>query len=129
MTEFRRRLPQLDGGMFLTDGGIETTLVFHEGIDLPYFAAFDLLRTDAGCETLRRYYRRHASIAVRNGVGFVLESVTWRANADWGTKLGYNADTLARANRAAINLLVELRAEFETTSSPIVVSGLSLIHI
>ena len=52
----RRHLPQLDGDLFLTDGGIETVLIFHEGIDLPEFAAFDLLKDDAGTETLRRYY-------------------------------------------------------------------------
>ena len=27
-------LPQLDGGTFLTDGGIETSLIFHDGLDL-----------------------------------------------------------------------------------------------
>jgi hypothetical protein len=37
----RSALPQLTGGeLFLTDGGIETTLMFHSGIDLPYLAAF-----------------------------------------------------------------------------------------
>ena len=40
----RERLPQLDGGLFLTDGGIETTLIFHHGLELPLFAAFDLLK-------------------------------------------------------------------------------------
>ena len=45
-------LPQLDGGLFLTDGGIETTLIFHEGLDLPEFAAFDLL--DATTPARRR---------------------------------------------------------------------------
>ncbi|MFY9734656.1 MAG: homocysteine methyltransferase, partial [Rhodoplanes sp.] len=59
MNKYRGRLPQLDGGLFLTDGGIETTLVFHEGLDLPYFAAFDLLRTPAGRQTLRRYFERY----------------------------------------------------------------------
>ena len=50
----RHHLPQLDGGLFLTDGGIETTLIFHEGLDLPLFAAFDLLKDDEGTGTLRR---------------------------------------------------------------------------
>ena len=53
---YRNHLPQLDGGMFLTDGGIETTLIFHEGLDLPLFAAFDLLKDDDGTAALRRYY-------------------------------------------------------------------------
>jgi len=44
MAQYRRNLPQLTGGLFLTDGGIETTLIFHEGHELPLFAAFDLLK-------------------------------------------------------------------------------------
>ena len=83
------RLPQLDRGLFLTDGGIETTLIFQDGFELAFFAAFPLLRTERGIDALRRYYRRHASIALERGVGFVLESATWRASADWGARLGY----------------------------------------
>jgi hypothetical protein len=46
---YRERLPQLEGDLFLTDGGLETVLIFHEGIDLPLFAAFDLLKDEEGC--------------------------------------------------------------------------------
>jgi hypothetical protein len=44
MSKYRNLLPQLGGDLFLTDGGIETTLIFLEGWDLPYFAAFDLIK-------------------------------------------------------------------------------------
>ena len=123
MNNSRSRLPQLDRGLFLTDGGIETTLIYQDGFDLPFFAAFPLLRTDPGVAALRRYYTRHASIARERGVGFVLESATWRANPDWGVRLGYSARELAAANRAAIDLLHGLRRELETDRSPMVVSG------
>lgn len=46
--KYRQHLPQLDGDVFLTDGGIETTLIFNRGLDLPAFAAFDLLKDDEG---------------------------------------------------------------------------------
>ena len=118
-----QNLPQLDGGLFLTDGGIETTLIFQDGFDLPFFAAFSLLRTGRGRDALRRYYRRHASIAVERGVGFVLESATWRASADWGARLGYSPSELDAANRAAIELLHGLRRELATEQTPMVVSG------
>ena len=117
------RLPQMDGGLFLTDGGIETTLIFQDGFDLPFFAAFPLLHTERGRDALRRYYRRHASIAVGRGVGFVLESATWRASADWGARLGYSPSELDAANRAAIDLLHGLRRELATERTPMVVSG------
>ncbi|MAU62413.1 MAG: homocysteine S-methyltransferase [Parvibaculum sp.] len=123
MVKYRNRLPQLAGGPILTDGGLETTLVFHNGIDLPFFAAFDLLKDEAGTETLRDYYRLHANIALQAGTGFILESPTWRASPDWGTKLGYSPNALDAANRVAIRLMHELRDELESERSPMVISG------
>jgi len=123
MTSYRKHLPQLDGGLFVTDGGIETTLIFHEGLDLPYFAAFDLLRDRAGKETLRSYYRRYLEIAKAGRAGFILESATWRASPDWGWKLGYSSEAMAAANRESIELLGELREEYESGGQPIVISG------
>ena len=81
MSKYRKHLPQLEEALFTTDGGLETTLVFHEGLDLPCFAAFDLLKDAAGSTILRRYYDRYAAIARAHGVGVVLEAPTWRANA------------------------------------------------
>jgi S-methylmethionine-dependent homocysteine/selenocysteine methylase len=123
MTKYRQRLPQLGDQLFLSDAGIETTLIFQDGLDLPYFAAFHLLKDADGTEALRRYYRRHARIARENATGFILESATWRASADWGDKLGYAPEDLDAANRRAIALLHELRDELETPSSPMVISG------
>ena len=119
----RRHLPQCDGKLFLTDGGIETTLIFLEGLELPHFAAFDLLRDRAGWNALRKYYERYLAIAVENRVGFVLESATWRASADWGNKLGYSKEALAEANRDSIKLLVELRKQYDSATTPTVISG------
>jgi S-methylmethionine-dependent homocysteine/selenocysteine methylase len=123
MPQYRQHLPQLAGGLFLADGGLETTLVFHENIPLPHFAAFDLLKNEAGMAVLRRYFQRYAEPAATRGVGVVLESPTWRANPDWAARLGYDAASLADANRKAIRLLEEVRATFAPGSPPIVLSG------
>jgi S-methylmethionine-dependent homocysteine/selenocysteine methylase len=123
VSKYRDRLPQLNGGLFLTDGGLETTLIFHQGVDLPYFAAFHLMRTPDGRERLRDYYRTYAALASQMGTGMVFESVTWRANADWGGKLGYAPNQLAQANRDCIHLIEELRAEYEERGAPAVVSA------
>jgi S-methylmethionine-dependent homocysteine/selenocysteine methylase len=104
MARYRHHLPQLSGDLFLTDGGIETTLIFHEGLALPDFAAFDLLRHEAGFQALQKYFRTYAAIAREYEVGFILESATWRASADWGNRLGYSAAALADMNRKAIAL-------------------------
>jgi len=123
MARYRNQLPQLGGNFFLTDGGMETTLVFHEGWELPDFAAFDLLRRPGGEEALRNYYRVYAALAKRFGAGLILESATWRANADWGSRLGYGRDDLAEANRRAIRMLEEIRAQDEDDRTGAVISG------
>ena len=56
MAKYRHHLPQLSDKLFLTDGGMETTLIFHEGVNLPYFASFDLLNSDEGRAHVTRYY-------------------------------------------------------------------------
>ncbi len=123
MAKYRQHLPQLDGGAFLSDGGMETTLIFHDGIELPHFASFVLLDSVAGNAALRRYYESYLRIARRAGTGFVLDSATWRANSDWGAKLGYDLAALKRINLASIALLEELRAEWEAPGAPIVIGG------
>ncbi len=123
MSKYRHNLPQLKDALFLTDGGLETTLIYHDGIELPYFAAFDLLKDEAGFERLRNYFVRYAALARAQGLGLVLEAPTWRANPDWAAKLGYDAVRLADANRKAIGLMLEIREEFESPTSPMVISG------
>ena len=119
----RAHLPQLDGGLFLTDGGIETTLIFHQGLEPPLFAAFDLLKDDQGTQTLRRYYEPYAELARERGLGLVLESPTWRASPRWATEIGYSEQELDELNRRAIVLMEELRAAYDAGDAPIVISG------
>ncbi|HET7717173.1 MAG TPA: homocysteine S-methyltransferase family protein, partial [Bauldia sp.] len=121
---YRRHLPQLDGDrIFLTDGGLETTLIYHRGFDLPLFAAFHLMRDAAGRDALRDYYRPYAEIAADGRLGFVLETPTWRANSDWGAKLGYGEAALDEFNRDAVAMMRQIGKQYETPSSPMPVSG------
>ncbi len=76
-----------------------------------------------GLRALRRYFARHASIARKNDMGFVLESATWRASRDWAEKLGYSAAELEEVNRRAIRLLREIKIEYETPNSRMLISG------
>ena len=125
MSKYRTDLPQLGDRPFLTDGGLETTLIFHDGIELPHFAAFDLLRDADGREALRsaitgpisRPPRRMASASSWT-------APTWRASPDWGGKLGYSPSALAAANRDAIALMLRVaRRVRDRRSAPMVVSG------
>jgi S-methylmethionine-dependent homocysteine/selenocysteine methylase len=121
---YRDRLPHLESDRpFVADGGLETTLIFHRGIDLPCFAAFDLLKDDAGTDELRAYFERYVALAREQGVGLVLDTATWRANPDWADELGYSPDELDEANRRAVALAEEIRAAGETAGTPIVING------
>jgi S-methylmethionine-dependent homocysteine/selenocysteine methylase len=123
MAKYRDNLPQLNNGIFLTDGGLETTLIFHNGLELPDFAAFGLLKSDEGRRHLYKYYSTYAAIARDKNAGFILESATWRASSDWGKKLGYSIEELADMNRRAIELLSDIRNKYETEKSRMVISG------
>jgi S-methylmethionine-dependent homocysteine/selenocysteine methylase len=123
MSQYRNALPQLGDRPFITDGGLETTLIYHDGLDLPHFAAFVLLDDPARKAKLDRYFERYAEIGRTNDAGVVLETATWRANPDWAAKLGYDAEALARIHRASVDQLLAIRARFETPRAPIVVSG------
>jgi len=125
MKRIHAPLPQLDGGWYLTDAGLETVLIFQEGIALPEFAAFVLLQSAEGRDHLRRYFRRFLELAAdKPGTGFILESPTWRAGLDWGAKLGFDARGMQQVNRDAIALMQELKAEYAgRIANPIVISG------
>jgi S-methylmethionine-dependent homocysteine/selenocysteine methylase len=123
MADNKTTLPNASADLFLTDGGLETTLIFLEGYELPCFAAFDLLKDTKGYNALKDYYRRYLNIAKDYQTGFILESPTWRANPDWIEKTGYPNSAMAEVNEKAVQLLVDLKREFEHEISNIVLSG------
>ena len=104
-----RTLPQLSGEhVFLTDGGLETTLIFLQGVALPDFAAFPLLDSEDGRATLDGYFTPYLDVAARVGTGFLLDTPTWRANRDWAAGLGYDERALAEVNRRAVEHVTRL---------------------
>lgn len=119
----RTPLPHHTDSLFLTDGGLETTLIFHQGVDLPDFASFVLLQTPEGRDALTAYFESYIDIARRHDTGIVLETPTWRANSDWAARQGIDSTALRRLNTAAVTQLHELRRAHETPTTPIVVSG------
>jgi S-methylmethionine-dependent homocysteine/selenocysteine methylase len=122
-SRYRAALPQLSGRLFMMDGGLETTLVFHHGITLPFFAAADLLKDAAGTARLHAYYDRYAASAAARGLGFVLDSPNWRSSPDWGARMGLSLADLAEINRRGVALMHAIRARHETPRAPMVVSG------
>ena len=116
-------LPQLDAATFLADAGLETSLIYDDGLELPDFAAFGLLDTPQGRAALLAYYERYVRIAADHHLGVVLETATWRASRDWLDRQGFAAGDLARLNRLAVQLLDELRRPTTSPDTTVVVSG------
>ena len=125
MATFRGNLPQVASPtVMLSDSGMETDLIFHEGFDLPLFASFTMLDRPASTEALRNYYRRHLQVARDAHVGFLFEAATWRASIVWARQLGLDATGIADVNRRAVDLMVQLRGEAGDMEGPMVISGL-----
>jgi homocysteine S-methyltransferase len=120
----RDSLPLDDGHLFLTDAGTETVLIFEHGIDLPCFATFPLLEHDAGRAALRAYFEPFLELAREHDTGFIIGAATWRANADWGARLGYEGEVLAAANRRSVEFADELRGQTAEWGRPVLVEGL-----
>ena len=116
-------LPQLAGGLWVTDGGLETDLIFNRGIDLPEFASFVLIDDAGGKNALIDYYAGYHDIALERRAGFVLDTPTWRANRDWGERLGYDSSRLADVNRRWADVAAEMRDGWAGDGVPVVLSG------
>ncbi len=123
MKNDRQRLPHLGEEIFLTDGGLETTLIFHRGLELPYFASFTLLDDAKGRAELDAYYEAYLSIAREHGRGFVLDTPTWRANPDWAAKLGYDLAALRALNIRSVDYVAGLREKWQRPGTPILLNG------
>ena len=109
---------------FLSDGGLETFLIFEKGYDLPCFSAAVLLDTEQGRADLRAYFERFIDIAKASGRGFILDAPTWRAGTAWAGPLGLSLKDTMETNQRAVSFVSRLRAEHETTSCPILINGL-----
>lgn len=109
-----------DAHTVITDGGLETWLVFQKGIDLPAFAAYPLATTVEGRALLTEYYENYVRIAYDIDAAVVLETPTWRANPDWAATLGHDRDALAAHIAAAVDVVGEICRRWTGTQSFVV---------
>jgi len=123
MKNDRLRLPHLGQEIYLTDGGLETTLIFHRGLELPFFASFPLIDDAGGRAELDAYYEAYLSLARKYGRGFLLDTPTWRANPDWAAKLGYDLAALWALNIRSVDYVAGLREKWQGPGMPILLNG------
>jgi S-methylmethionine-dependent homocysteine/selenocysteine methylase len=121
--KYRDNLPQLGNKKFITDGGIETALIFLQQIDLPLFAAFPLVANSEGVAQLKAYYQPYIDIATANRAGFILDTPTWRCSRGWAEQLGFTVQDVEFFNEASVRLMSEIRDRNASADTPIVING------
>lgn len=121
---FRGALPQLNGGLFLSDAGLETDLIFNHGIRIHEFAAHTLLLSEAGRDALTRYFESFLTLARNVNAGFILHSATWKAHRHWAQALGSTVGELKAANQESLRFIAGLRTRFAIGSRPIVLNAI-----
>ena len=109
---------------FLSDGGMETYMIFNKGYDLPCFSAAVLLDSEQGCKDLTEYFERYIKIARQTDRGFVIDAPTWRAGMAWAGQLGLTVTEIMDTNKRAVEFVSNIRSQHEDTSLPIIVNGL-----
>lgn len=124
MAKYRNALPQLSGRPYLTDAGIETDLIFNHGIAIREFASHTLLETKEGRDAITSYLRGFISLAAEMGVGYILDSQTWKAHQHWADDLGASTDELRKANVESIKFISKIRAESTANAEPIVLNAI-----
>jgi S-methylmethionine-dependent homocysteine/selenocysteine methylase len=123
VARYRDGLPQLSGGRYLTDAGVETNLIFHHGIDIREFACHTLLPDPDGRAALANYFRGFLELAREMDTGFILDSQTWKAHMHWASDLDADESELRAANEESIAFIAGLREEYRAHEQPIVLNA------
>lgn len=125
MAKYREHVGELlRNGVVLGDSGLETTLIYDEGWELPCFATFPFMKSERGRQRLKQYWMDHIDFAENSKCSsFLLGGIGWRCNRDWGTKLGYSQSALDEFIRLSVSDQIALRAEKETDRIKILLVG------
>lgn len=121
MTVYRDPFPPRNADLFLAYVGMETDLMFNQGVDLPGFASYPLLQTSEGQDLLKGYLKDLIALGKETGTGVILESPTWVANRDRGAALGYASSALKKLNQDAIAMMAAVRSESD--HAPTIISA------
>jgi len=89
----------------LTDGGIETRIIYEFKRAIGDFEAYRLLADEDGRDILRRIYQSYVDVAARHGLPIQIGTPTWRASRRW-------VKNVQGVNAAAVDLLRSIRRQF-----------------
>ena len=111
-----------DGASILTDGGIETRIMFETDVPLPpHIQVAGLVKDPAGGPVLRRIYESY--IAARTfGLPVIIGTPTFRASLNFVRRAGLGgAETVRLLNSDAVAMHREIRARSD--HRPIYIAG------
>lgn len=120
MSSFPEQKPGL---YYLTEGGVETEILYKWGYELPHFAMFPLLERSDARSVIRDMYKRYLDVTARYGLAALMGGFDYRASPDWGAKLGYSRQGLHDATIGSIEFLRELAGEYQGALSDTRIMG------
>ena len=109
----KRPLPHETDQRYLVFAATGTDLIFNRGMELPGFASFPLNEDPKAQPVVVDQMRDLVQVAKDNGLGCIIDTLTWMANRDRAAPHGYDADRLAALNRTAVRLMRDLRDEVD----------------
>lgn len=124
MTDNAALPEQTPGKFFLCEGGTETEVMYRHGFDVPYFAAFELLKNPRAVSKLHHMYEQYFSVVSESGLSALVGGLDYRASPDWGDKLGYSRQALADKTHQCIAFLRQAARPFTNEIDQVLIQGL-----
>ncbi|XP_059093901.1 uncharacterized protein LOC131888952 isoform X1 [Tigriopus californicus] len=110
--------------VYVTGIGLETFLLFENGLPMPHFASFTALQDATGRNILVNLYHQLIEVAKSYKVdGIVLDTPTWRANPDWARKLDVDESGLKSIYKESLDILNKVKVEHATPEFEIILMG------
>ncbi len=114
---------QQAGRYFITEGGIETEIMYKWGFEMPHFAMFPLLDNPQAAAAIKGMYRRYLDVVAKYKQSALIGGFDYRASPDWGNLLGYSASALRDANLQSIQFLRDVAEEYKSDIDQALFSG------
>ncbi len=115
---------QQNGRFYLTEGGVETEIMYKYGFELPEFAMFTLLDNPKAVKVIRGMYRRYLDVVAKHNMCALMSGMDYRASPDWGNLVGYSGTSLHEVILANISFLRELATEYQADIEAVLVAGI-----
>ena len=120
-----RSFPEQEpGALYLTEGGLETEIMYKYGYELPEFAMFTLLENRKAVVDMRGMFERYLETVAEHHYNALMGGIDYRASTDWAEKLGYSRHALADIQQSCIEFLRDIARPYADQIPRILFVGL-----